>query len=103
MTISQPVFGFKPAIAIVSDPRQRWQNTVVVADIVLSGNAPEVQLIDSGDDALRIYCSPSRLHRLAWFTDHRFNRFNLFSSVSGFIPSMHIINSLYAHDHENLN
>ena len=103
MTISQPVFGFKPAIAIVSDPRQRWQNTVVVADIVLSGNAPEVQLIDSGDDALRIYCSPSRLHRLARFTDHRFNRFNLFSSVSGFIPSMHIINSLYAHDHENLN
>ena len=93
MTISLPVFGFKPAIAIVSDPRQRWQNTVVVADIVLSGNALEVQLIDS-DDALRIYCSPSRLHRLAWFTDHRFNRFNLFSSVSGFIPSMHIINSI---------
>ena len=75
MTISLPVFGFKPAIAIVSDPRQRWQNTVVVADIVLSGNALDVPLIDS-DDALRIYCSPSRLHRLAWFTDHRFNHFN---------------------------
>ena len=75
MTISLPVFGFKAAIAIVSDPRQRWQNTVVVADIVLSGNALEVQLIDS-DDALRIYCSSSRLHRLAWFTDHRFNCFN---------------------------
>ena len=76
MTISPPVFGFNAAIAIVSDPRQRWQNTVVVADIVLSGNAPEVQLIDSGDDALRIYCSSSRLLRLAWFTDHRFNHFS---------------------------
>ena len=81
MTISLPVFGFKAAIAIVSDPRQLWQNTVVVADIVLSGNAPEVQLIDSGDDALRIYCSSSRLQWLAWFTDQRFNHFNLFSSL----------------------
>ena len=75
MTISPPVFGFKAAIAIVSDPRQRWQNTVVVADIVLSGNAVEVQLIDS-DDALRIYCSSSRLQWLARFTDHRFNHLN---------------------------
>ena len=77
MTISLPVFGFNAAIAIVSDPRQRWQNTVVVADIVLSGNAVEVQLIDSSNDALRIYCSSSRLQWLARFTDHCFNHFNV--------------------------
>ena len=94
MTISLPVFGFKAAIAIVSDPRQRWQNTVVVADIVLSGNAVEVQLIDSSNDALRIYCSSSRLQWLARFTDHCFNHFNWILLFFGFIWTIHIIDSV---------